>query len=50
MSTCRGEVVMRTTLPRVDWVIVAVIALAVALMLALTMPLWQPDVFGHFRH
>lgn len=41
---------MRTSLPRVDWVVVAVGLLVLAVVLVLTMPLWQPDFFGHFRH
>lgn len=41
---------MRLAPPRVDWVVVAVSLLVLAVALVLTMPLWQPDVLGHFRH
>lgn len=49
---CEREMrwVMRLAPPRVDWVVVAVSLLVLAVALVLTMPLWQPDVLGHFRH
>lgn len=34
----------------VDWVSVAFALLLVVILLAVTLPLWTPDVFGHLWH